>query len=176
MDLAVASPATVSRCGMVYMDASQVGCRPLMLSWLNTLPEALSGAPSSHLLALYDWLVPVCLRWLRREVREVSPTLDGNLVASLQHVIAASATAIPAGLAEDEVVKRVEGVFLFALTWTAGGSIASTADRSAFDTMLRAATASQLKRTELIFQYSCSVLCCLRHSSGTASWVPFRCR
>lgn len=148
MDLAVASPATVSRCGMVYMDASQVGCRPLMLSWLNTLPETLSGPPARHLLALYDWLVPVCLRWLRREVREVSPTLDGNLVASLQHVIAATTAALPQGLAEDEVVKRMEGVFLFALTWTAGGSIASTADRAAFDIMMRAATSSQLKSTQ----------------------------
>lgn len=158
MDLAVASPATVSRCGMVYMDASQVGCRPLMLSWLNTLPETLAGEPTHHLLALYDWLVPVCLRWLRREVREVSPTLDGNLVASLQHVIAATAATLPEGLAEDEVVKRVEAVFLFALTWTAGGSIASTTGRAAFDEMLRAATASHLKSAHAS-QNFCTFLC-----------------
>jgi dynein heavy chain, axonemal len=148
MDLAVASPATVSRCGMVYMDASQVGCRPLMLSWLKTLPQALSGSPSQHLLGLYDWLVPVCLRWLRREVREVSPTLDGNLVVSLQRVISSTAAALPQTLTEDEVVKRVEGIFLFALTWTVGGSIESPNHRVAFDFMLRAAASSQLKSTE----------------------------
>jgi dynein heavy chain, axonemal len=147
MDLAVASPATVSRCGMVYMDAGQMGCRPLMLSWLAALPQHLAGAPAAHMLALYDWLAPVALRWLRREAREASPTLDGNLVTSLQRVVAAGATALPDGLAEQDLVQRVEGLFLFAITWSIGGTPATVADRAAFDAFLRAAAASQLKRT-----------------------------
>lgn len=35
-DLAVASPATVSRCGMVYIDAQVVGLPPLVHAWLKT--------------------------------------------------------------------------------------------------------------------------------------------
>ena len=43
----------------------------------------------AHLMGLFDWLVPVSLRWMRRETREASPTLDGNLVTTLMRYISA---------------------------------------------------------------------------------------
>lgn len=89
MDLAVASPATVSRCGMVYLDADQVGWRPLVLSWLATLPAHFPEAIKAHLLGLMHWLVPVSLRFVRREIAEASPTSDGNLITTLQRVFTA---------------------------------------------------------------------------------------
>jgi len=34
-DLAVASPATVSRCGMVYLTAEEMGWKPYVKSWID---------------------------------------------------------------------------------------------------------------------------------------------
>ncbi|KAI1892368.1 hypothetical protein AGOR_G00132640 [Albula goreensis] len=75
MDLSQASPATVSRCGMIYMEPSQLGWEPILVSWLNTLPELLQVPENTALLTqLFHWLVPPSLRMLRKNCREVVPT------------------------------------------------------------------------------------------------------
>lgn len=65
-DLAAASPATVSRCGMVYVEPISIGWRPILESWGNSLPEALIGKPCEQIIKLCDWLLPPCLQCVHK--------------------------------------------------------------------------------------------------------------
>eukprot|EP00878_Enallax_costatus_P023702 GHUV01025236.1.p1 GENE.GHUV01025236.1~~GHUV01025236.1.p1 ORF type:complete len:118 (-),score=27.73 GHUV01025236.1:702-1055(-) len=86
-DLAVASPATVSRCGMVYVQPDLLGWRPVLMSWLAALPPSISEAHKSQVLALFDWLVPPCLRIATKLAKAVLPMVDINLVCSCMRLL-----------------------------------------------------------------------------------------
>ncbi|GLC47993.1 hypothetical protein PLESTB_000047400 [Pleodorina starrii] len=87
-DLAVASPATVSRCGMVYLEPHQLGWQPLLTSWLATLPRCLGPRVRRHLEQLFEWLMPPCLRFVRKDAKEVSPTEDIGLARTTMRLMA----------------------------------------------------------------------------------------
>lgn len=72
-DLAVASPATVSRCGMVYLEPSILGLKPFVNCYLKTLPDAIFDHK--------DKLQSLFARFL--EVR-VLPTIASNLIQLVQ--------------------------------------------------------------------------------------------
>lgn len=58
-DLAVASPATVSRCGMVYLEPSYIGLHPFVECWLRTIPENI-WEYKEQLEGLFEKFLEVC--------------------------------------------------------------------------------------------------------------------
>ena len=59
-DLAVASPATVSRCGMVYLEPSYIGLDPFVECWLRFLPENIYPY-KEKLQDLFNKFMEVCV-------------------------------------------------------------------------------------------------------------------
>ena len=75
-DLAVASPATVSRCGMVYLEPGYIGLEPFVKCWLNNCPP---GVNREELKLLFDKYMEPAIDWMRRNVKEIVGSVNGNL-------------------------------------------------------------------------------------------------
>jgi len=63
-DLAVASPATVSRCGMVYMTPEDLSWRPFVKSWVPRVygnGEILDEELRNFLLDMFDAVIDLGL-------------------------------------------------------------------------------------------------------------------
>lgn len=88
-DLAVASPATVSRCGMVYMEPGSIGIKPLIDSWIKVLPEQMRKRSKfmSKLKSLFDGFMETALEFTRINLKELVTTTDGNLAQSLMRIL-----------------------------------------------------------------------------------------
>ncbi|XP_014666536.1 PREDICTED: dynein heavy chain 7, axonemal-like [Priapulus caudatus] len=141
MDLEAASPATVSRCGMIYMEPSSLGWRPLLKSWLNTLPPTLNDLHKETLNNMFERFVDPILHFIRKVGKELAPTTDANLVHSLMNLIDAQMDefrdeAVFSKLTEQQVSSWIEGIFLFSCIWSLGSSI-DDRGREKFDCLFR---------------------------------------
>uniref|UniRef100_A0A8D2L303 Dynein axonemal heavy chain 7 n=1 Tax=Varanus komodoensis TaxID=61221 RepID=A0A8D2L303_VARKO len=141
MDLEVASPATVSRCGMVYMEPQMLGWRPLMLSWLHLMPPTVTPLHKEFITSLFDRIIPLSVEFIRKCTKELSPTSDTNLVRSLMNLMDCMMDefhneAKLKTVTDREIFSWLESTFVFALTWSVGASCRE-ADRLKFDKIVR---------------------------------------
>uniref|UniRef100_G3NCJ3 Dynein axonemal heavy chain 7 n=1 Tax=Gasterosteus aculeatus aculeatus TaxID=481459 RepID=G3NCJ3_GASAC len=148
MDLEVASPATVSRCGMIYMEPHMLGWRPLMLSWLNNMPATVNAANKDLVAGLFDRVTPACLQLIRKATKELTPTSDTNLVKSLMNLIDCMMDefhneAEMKSMNEKDIGSWLEGIFVFCLVWSVGASC-DDSGRLKFDAVVREALVGPL--------------------------------
>jgi dynein heavy chain len=122
MDLAVASPATVSRCGMVYLQPHEMGWRHLYESWRTALPEVFEEEQKKVIDQLINVIVQPCIDYLRNECKEQTPTEDQNLVVSMLRLMTAMMKCFTEGVHADADKKLkqqiLESCFIFSCTWS----------------------------------------------------------
>jgi dynein heavy chain len=151
-DLKVASPATVSRCGMVYMEQVHVGILSLARSWKLQHLDALIPSHAKEALDLVEAHFQPGLVFVREHCREKIPSVDCNLMLSLLKLLTAMLTSIVKdtattttaaaaatteqqrnGLQHDtDMTVMVRMSFVFAYVWSLGANL-EDASRPAFN-------------------------------------------
>jgi len=130
MDLAVASPATVSRCGMVYMEPEKLGWRPFLHSWSVT--TGLVVGDVQVLTSYFESFVDPILEFVRRNLKELAPTTNTMLVRSTLQLLGClfkdSQTEIS--------MSSLQMYFMFATVWSFGAST-DKEGRHLFDVFIR---------------------------------------
>ena len=139
-DLDVASPATVSRLGVVFMTPTDLGWAPYVRSWIpREFPEDMPQALRDAVFELFSATMAPGFRFRRLECIEPIATTEIQTAASLCRLFTAllrGAGVKKEGLApgykfaahsEEENLRVCEVLYGFSYVWTMGGSIASDA-------------------------------------------------
>lgn len=78
-DLEQASPATVSRCGMIYMEPNQLGWKPFMDSYMTVLEKNLLPEQMEIIIEFIEWVVPPSLKCIYNECKQFVETSSIHL-------------------------------------------------------------------------------------------------
>uniref|UniRef100_A0AAR2JAS4 Dynein axonemal heavy chain 3 n=1 Tax=Pygocentrus nattereri TaxID=42514 RepID=A0AAR2JAS4_PYGNA len=135
-DLEQASPATVSRCGMIYMEPHQLGWTPLRDSYMDTLPDSLAPEHRELIVDLFDWLVQPCLDFITHNCRFLVQTSPIHLAYSLMRLYSSAGQGGSESMSSQQMTLWLQGLFLFAVVWTVGGTINGDS-RKRFDLFYR---------------------------------------
>ncbi|KAK9884326.1 hypothetical protein WA026_005276 [Henosepilachna vigintioctopunctata] len=140
MDLEQASPATVSRCGMIYMEPIALGWQPLFNSWRDICTSEWLHNDMEVIIQLFFWLIPPTLDYVKKYCQQYC--IPGE-IALVKNTIILFETfmddAINEMKQEDEwkyLRLWTEAAFVQAVLWGIGG-ILDTNSRSKFDVFLK---------------------------------------
>ncbi|EGF80533.1 hypothetical protein BATDEDRAFT_25191 [Batrachochytrium dendrobatidis JAM81] len=138
-DLQYASPATVSRCGMVYMDPKNLGYRPFYQKWINSRSNK---AEQDTLLKLFSKYVPTLMEciiegsfegFMGEPLKRVIPVTPLTMVSQLCVLLETQLVADVKQSVQDAIV---ESIFIQSLVWSLGATVLVD-DRLRFSDCLR---------------------------------------
>ncbi|KAJ3128700.1 hypothetical protein HK098_003691 [Nowakowskiella sp. JEL0407] len=117
-DLKYATPATVSRAGILYLNTTDLGWNPYVQSWLDKREDA---SEKSSLGVLFDKYVPQCLDALRSGRFKMANVEEFSMVMCLCNILEGLLT--PQNTPKGCDKEWFEIYFVFAAVWAFGGCI-----------------------------------------------------
>jgi len=142
-DLQYASPATISRCGMVYVDPKDISWMPFLWRWLNARSEAEQGV-----------LRPLCDKYFNANANCIDFVMEGIEDKALMTIVEPPKMVTPmtdlalmtqftvmlnSMLTEERNItdpQVVEAAVLLAITWSLGGALVASG-RKQFDAFVK---------------------------------------
>ncbi|CAB3225668.1 unnamed protein product [Arctia plantaginis] len=124
-DLAQASPATVSRCGMVYIDPNEMGFLPFVRSWLEEgVEKNLFNQENSEFLYSLFHLLTDGLKFVNTKCRVGIHQVNISKITALCNLLAALLAEPGERFPEKAAIKLyIAHCFIFCYTWCVGGNI-----------------------------------------------------
>ncbi|KAF7236750.1 Dynein heavy chain 2, axonemal [Varanus komodoensis] len=133
-NLAVASPATVSRCGMVYTDYSDLGWKPCVSSWIEKRPKV----EAETLQRMFDKFTNKILTFKKENCQELVPIPEYSGIVALCKLFSSLASSEnglnPAD--SENYLTVVEMYFIFSLIWSLCAAV-DEEGRKKIDSFLR---------------------------------------
>ncbi|XP_038615472.1 dynein heavy chain 6, axonemal [Tachyglossus aculeatus] len=138
-DLKVASPATVSRCGMVYVDPDELKWFPYVQTWMMNISTKLNEETKLYLLDLFSNYVDDGLKFVNKKCTQAIPQVDISKVTTLCCLL--ESLIFGKGGPDLKMEQtRLNGIlcqtFIFCYLWSLGGNLTEN-HWDAFDSFIR---------------------------------------
>ncbi|KAJ8983473.1 hypothetical protein NQ317_014931 [Molorchus minor] len=124
-DLAQASPATVSRCGMVYVDSEEIKWLPYVKSWLARLKDSLiSPDMKEFLISLFEYSVEAGFVFLKKNCEySIHQSARQKMICSIIESFMSMPGAVDKIGEKSKVKNFICQTFVLAYLWGVGGNL-----------------------------------------------------
>ncbi|XP_059684255.1 dynein axonemal heavy chain 17 [Gavia stellata] len=116
--LRTATPATVSRAGILYINPTDLGWNPIVTSWIETRTVQ---SEKANLMILFDKYLPVCLEKLKSGFKKIIPVPEVTVIQTVLYLLECLLT--PETTPPDSPRELYELCFVFACAWAFGGAM-----------------------------------------------------
>ncbi|KAM4809142.1 dynein axonemal heavy chain 6 [Rhinophrynus dorsalis] len=138
-DLKVASPATVSRCGMVYIDAEELKWMPYVQTWITGLSAQINDELKQYILDLFRRYIEDGLKFVTRKCTQAISQVDiskVNTLCCLLESLLLGKGGPDLKMDPSRLNSIICQTFVFCYLWSVGGNLTENY-WDAFDTFVR---------------------------------------